>query len=367
MSKILVSFLLAVSFLYSFSTVSEAQVPNGVTDRVSSQLLYAYDQDGTAAGGGASGNGSVGADGTTNERNSWVQVSNTSATEQVWIHVQILRSSGPLNVCEESDFVDLLTPRDTHMYNLQQIRRNEAGAAVLPADPGIDNAVEDTKGFVFITPIVGQNDRRAISFQQLIGNVVILDNARDFAYGVNAYGRDAVNLATGAILPNGNMLDGVGTGFQTILPSQFSFEIASQDDPSVADVVIISFDDTYGAGPFDGYEPVAGSSTIDPFIVGADEDAISCTDFVLGCYHDLGINNAGLPYANGLINANGVTPPFNLCGGEDPFDIIVSPEFTQVGWVFTPVLTASQNVISFFGHMLSATEFEGGAVWTRAE
>ncbi|MGI9533341.1 MAG: hypothetical protein ACR2NW_00175 [Thermodesulfobacteriota bacterium] len=364
MPRFLALLLLAVSIIYSFSTFAEAQVPNGVTDRVSSQMLYAYDQDGTAAGGGASGNGSVGADGVTNERNSWVQVSNTSATESVWIHVQIIRSSGPLNVCEESDFVDLLTPRDTHVYNLQEIRRNEAGAAVLPLDPGIDNAVQDTKGFVFITPIVGQNDRRAISFQQLIGNGIIFDDVRNYAMGVNSFGRDAINLATGAILPNGNMLDGVGTGFQTILPNQFSFEVATQDDPSVADVVIISFDDTYGAGPFDGYEPTAGSSTIDPFIVGIAEDAISCTDFALGCYHDLGINNAALPYANGLINANGVTPPFNLCGGEDPFTPL-TPN-ANVGWVFTPVLTASQNVISFFG-LQYTIGFEGGAVWTRAE
>ncbi|MGI9534288.1 MAG: hypothetical protein ACR2NW_05015 [Thermodesulfobacteriota bacterium] len=354
MSRVIISLLLAVLFVYSFSTVTEAQVPNGVTDRVSSQLLIPYDRDTV----------SVGSDGVTNDRNSFVQVSNTSATEQVWIHVQVIRSSGPLNVCEESNFVDLLTPRDTHVYNMEIIRRNEAGAAILPLDPGIDAAVDDTKGFVFITPIVGQNDRRAISFQQLIGNGVIFDVARNFSYRVNALGRDAVNLATGAILPNGNMLDGVGTGFQTILPSQFSFEVAIDDDPNVADVFIISFDDTYGAGPFDGYEPVAGSSSIDPFIVGADEDAISCTDFALGCFVDLGVNDADLPYANGLINDDGVTPPFNLCGGEAPFDPAGS--FNLIGWVFTPVLTASQNVISFFG-----VEFDdnvaGGAVWTRAE
>ena len=368
MPRILALLILAVSIIYSFSTIVEAQVPNGVTDRVSSQLMYAYDQDGTLAGGGPSGNGSTGADTVVNERNSWIQVSNTSATESVWIHVQIIRSSGPLNVCEESDFVDLLTPRDTHVYNLQEIRRNEAGAAVLPLDPGIDDAVQDTKGFVFITPIVGQNDRRAISFQNLIGNGIIFDNARNYAMGVNSFGRDAINLPNGAILPNGTVLDGAATGFQTILPSQFSFEIATVVDPSVADVAIISFDDTYGVGPFDGYEPVAGSSTIDPFIVGITEDAISCTDFALGCYHDLGINDNGLPYANGLINADGTVPPFNLCGGEDPLAPITP--VAQAGWVFTPVLTASQNVVSFFGIQYenagSAAE-EGGAVWTRAE
>ena len=353
MLRILFSLMLVVSFLYSFSTVGEAQVPNGVTDRVSSQMLIPYDQDTTSVGG----------DGVSNERNTFVQVSNTSATEQVWIHVQVIRSSGPLNICEESDFVDLLTPRDTVVYNMSEIRRNEAGAAILPLDPGIDAAVADTKGFVFITPIVGQNDRRAISHQNLIGNGVIFDIERDYGMGVNALGRDAINLASGAILPNGTVLDGATTGFQTIIPSQFSFEVAVDDVTAVADVAIISFDDTYGAGPFDGYEPVSGSSSIDPFIVGITEDAISCTDFALGCYHDLGINDA-IPYANGLINADGTVPPFNLCGGEDPFASI--GPWTNVGWVFTPVLTASQNVVSYFGRE-SDNSNQGGAVWTRAE
>ena len=355
MKRSLIILLLLLSILYTFGTTSEAQVPNGVTDRVSSQMLIPYDVDTV----------SVGADAVLNNRNTWVQVSNTSATESVWIHVQVIRSSGPLNVCEESDFVDLLTPRDTVVYNMTEIRRNEAGAAVLPLDPGIDAAVANTKGFVFITPIVGQNDRRAISFQNLIGNGVIFDIARNFGYRANALGRDAINLASNSILTNGTVLDGTTTGFQTILPGQFSFEVAVNAPALVvADVVIISFDDTYGVGPFDGYEPVAGSSTIDPFIVGVTEDAISCSDFALGCYHDLGINNDGLPYANGLINDDGAVPPLNLCGGEDPFATIGL--FAQVGWVFTPVVTASQNVVSFFGRE-STNGITGGAVWTRAE
>ena len=348
--------VLAVSFLFSLISVSEAQVPNGVTDRVATQVLFPYDQDTTSTGG----------DGQTNDRNTWVQVTNTSTTEQVWIHVQILRSSSPTNLCEESDFVDLLTPRDTHVYNMQTIRRNQAGAAILGANPGVDAAVADTKGFVFITPIIGQNDRRAISFQNLIGSVVIFDNERDFGYRVNALGRDAINLASGAILPDGQVLDGAATGLRTIIPSQFSFEIAADDDFDLvsADVVIISFDDSFNPGPLTGYEPVPGTSAIDPFIVGLDEDFISCNDFALGCYADLGINNNGLPFANGLINDNGATPPINLCGGEDPFGSIAP--WAQVGWAFTPVISASQNVISFFGFE-SDNDNVGGAVWTRAE
>jgi len=377
-------FLLVFAFVFSFSLFSslndvsaQTVVTSPVTDRIATQQIIPYDRD----------QASVGGDFTVNVRNSFVQVSNTSSAAETWIHVQILRSfsldpslaASPIFLCLESDFVDLLTPRDTTVYNMAQVRRNittpddsgSATASGLPQDPQVDDAISDpgltppfgSKGYVFITPIVGETDRTAKAFQHLIGNGVTFDLNRGYAMRLNAGGRDAVDSG-GAIVADNTILDGAAATLTTVLPAQFTFEIAAFDG-AVAEIGIMSFDDTYGPGGFLGYEPVAGSSLLDPFIVGPDEDAISCAALPVGCYVDLGINLVEIPWANGLLTNNGQSLPPTLCTGENPINSSVA-FYDNVGWAFTNVVTASQNVMSWYGVGDVGNQL-GGAIWTRSD
>lgn len=55
------------------------------------------------------------------ERESYVQVTNTSDSSKV-LHVQIF---DVINDCNESNFFDDYTPKDTHIYNMRDVLTND--------------------------------------------------------------------------------------------------------------------------------------------------------------------------------------------------------------------------------------------------
>ena len=108
--------------------------------------------------------------------------------------------------------MDFLTPNDTHVYAISQpmFNRNLGETAV---DPGGDTTInlfnpQPSLGFIVITPVVSDVDLTAISFQNLIGNYEGTNNS-----WFNIMGRDALDFATGQVVPDGTPLDGVTNGF----------------------------------------------------------------------------------------------------------------------------------------------------------
>ncbi|MCK5710868.1 MAG: hypothetical protein KAI07_10035, partial [Deltaproteobacteria bacterium] len=62
----------------------------------------------------------------TRARDSFIQVTNTSAGK-INIHVNIFDVAHGAQVCQPCDFSDMLTPNDTHVYNMEDIRNNITG------------------------------------------------------------------------------------------------------------------------------------------------------------------------------------------------------------------------------------------------
>ena len=210
--------------LFIMPTVSNSQVirATGNATESSSQLIFYYDQAG--------------------EGESLIQVTNTNDTEAVTIHVQLFRSYDPDNsaatdnaiFCEERDFVDVLTPNDTHVYELDTDNFT-TNAGETEVDPGAETSITDTdgtKGFVVITPVVSVADFSAISFEHLIG-ITVDDNA---SYILNAMGRSAIDLTTGEVLADGTVLDGVASGFELLQPEELIFEFENDSDVNVVGI-----------------------------------------------------------------------------------------------------------------------------------
>ncbi len=72
------------------------------------------------------------------DRATFIQVTNTSTSSAVGIHVQVWNAS---NNCEEVDFIDVLTPGDTNIYDIEN----------LPGSPDLTN----TTGFVTVSAYFG--------------------------------------------------------------------------------------------------------------------------------------------------------------------------------------------------------------------
>ena len=245
MRKISFFILLLAAFLI-LPKVSDAQIikATGNITEASSQLILYYDNEDT---------------------DTQIQVTNTNDTESVWIHVQIFRSfdpddAGPIDptICDERDFVDLLTPNDTHNYDIglanfpRNIGETQATAGGLTS---LSDQLNETLGFVVITPIVSEVDFTAISFQNMIGN----SNSDDEDFVINAMGRDAVDFTTGDVVPDGTPLDGITNGFIVLQPFEFQFHFGTDTFPlpppnEEVHLVGIAFSDHYGDPGLLGYQ-----------------------------------------------------------------------------------------------------------------
>lgn len=288
MRKIITTFLILVLSAFSFSKAySQIIAPSAIPSRASSQLVYWYDEFDKDPG--------------SEDADSWIQVTNTNDSEGVWIHVQIFRSfnvtPNPLvNVlCDERDFIDFLTPNDTHVYKLFDPEENGMSIVknigetegTLGEEVSIDP--DDTKGFVVITPVVSESDLSAISFQHLIGNLGIgsaADNSSMATY-LNAMGRDAVDFTTGEFVADNTPLDGVNNGYIVIQPEEFVFNVNYDD---AVQVVGIAFRDSYGPAGLLGYQVEPAEATWTSFIFDFKEDPTSCGNKTVSCFDDIGLD-----------------------------------------------------------------------------
>ena len=301
--KILKHLLMTLCFVFFASQFSYSQIiaPTGEPARASSQQILFYDL----------------VFGTSD-----VQVTNTSATEDVTIHVQIFRSfdidgpagAAPPTLCDERDFFDVLTPTDTHVYTLTTpmfVTNNGETAAPTPGLPttiDLTNPVP-TKGFVIITPVVSATDATAISFQNLVATTRFIGSLND---ELNAMGRDAVDLTSGEILPDGTVLDGVSTGFVTLQPEELAVDFGVIATP--ADLVGFAFIDNYGPAGLLGYNIIPGEITWTSFVFDFIENPTSCGNNTVSCFLSIGINDTYPAFNTSIFDdelCSGTTTPMS--------------------------------------------------------
>jgi hypothetical protein len=290
-SKILLKFLggcLALFIVMGIATKNtEAQVvASGQTETTASQIIVPVLQD---------GHGCLGENPGGISRNTTVQVTNTS-TDAVTLHIQFLDADD----CTEANFFDTFTGEDTHVYDLGDCWVNDFG--------GLCPMETDKDGIFILTPVVsGQDNADAIAFNHIAGVVNTTTDAPencwgdgsgevDFAYRYNAVGRNAVNLATGALLADGTVLDGASSGLEIILPTELMYhynsEFAEGAGAVYADLIIVAINDDYSIPS--QYSAVGGTTATFRLsdIVDDDELRISCGDRRFECLEVVGINNA---------------------------------------------------------------------------
>ncbi len=117
-------------------------------------------------------------------RQTFAQLTNVSQGN-AFVHVQIFNVTSPAVVCEETDFDDVYTPGDTHVYDLSNLVSN-SDADGLTFGPGFSapNAdLDEGYGLMVISLDSGPID-------PLIGMFRIIDGDGDFEYRTNAAGEE---------------------------------------------------------------------------------------------------------------------------------------------------------------------------------
>jgi len=344
-------FLLAEHFAQAQPPLFQA----GVTSRPSSQLIIPFwdvDDVDTSA----------------------IQVTNTSETAPVAIHVQFLQSDGfdplvvpgPGNVrCLDIDFTDELTPLDTHVYDMSDVVRN------IGTDTGIDTG--GFEGFAVITPIVSQQDRTAIAFQHLIGTAYIdLDENESDLLLLEGMGRDAINLATGAILPDSTILDGTSNGFVIVQPEEIIFDTALAEGLDESAIITIGINDNYLPGPSPGYVTEGGTYTLRYFFYDLAEAVNSCGILAINCYAHRNINDEFDEFGDKAVEPT----QDSICGdlefGEDQVSFPAPFRAPLQASFFVENLAANTSVFSYTAFSYGAvsgnlgTQAGGdGASWTQ--
>ena len=102
-------------------------------------------------------------------RNTQVQVTNTSPIDPIQIHVQIFADQLD---CVDVNFLDDLTPNETHVYDIRNLVKAD-GSAVEAAIP------DNSHGFVIISQVLFSAE------DALVGNFRITDNS-GYEYRVNS-------------------------------------------------------------------------------------------------------------------------------------------------------------------------------------
>lgn len=248
--------LVIISALFGFPTIavggsSGPSYLNPETDNGSFQLYYYWDL---------------------RDRESTFQVFNRS-NNPVRVHVQIFVANDTFVQCNETDFFDQYTPRDTHIYNLKNIVSNDGNPT------GVASFPDGTFGFAVVTVIDTSTGDTAVN-PVLQGSFRIVDNA-GYEYRANPAGIRPIGFTT----------------------DSFGFSYDSLGASTSADVIGIPVkwtEPTFGI-------PQAGPNIVaklDPFNVDDNENDVSCNPRVFSCSAtgmNLGINNS-IPNSRGSSN-----------------------------------------------------------------
>ena len=188
-------------------------------------------------------------------RESFVQVTNISDSSKI-LHVQIFDVS---NDCNENNFFDDYTPKDTHVYNMRNILTNDGD------DSGVQLA-DGAYGIVVIYSVISEGGPIDAG-QDIVGNFRIIDDL-GFEYRTNSQ----------AFFVNQEPLPQNSQRF-------FTFNFNSAAGASFSDVVGVNmvFDD--GANEF-SVNPLEVGLTLDVDIYNNDEVPFSCRDVAFVCATD---------------------------------------------------------------------------------
>jgi len=326
--------------------LSQIIKPTGVNSRASSQLVYYFDDY---------------------IEDSEIQVTNTNDTQGVWIHVQIFRSfdadgsdveaSTDKIICDERDFVDFLTPNDTHVYNFWDFpfEKNAGETETTEGDSIFINLEGDGSsgaiGFAIITPVVSESDFTAISFQHLIGSVYM--DAEPLYWGFNAMGRDAVDFTSGDIVADNTPLDGTTNGFIVLQPGELDFSFSDVVSQAYPQIIGIAFRDSYGPAGLLGYNVLPADVTWTSFIYDYKEDPTSCGVRTISCFDNIGLEENNFSQGNDLLGTDYLCSGVDLPGTENDSGPVN-------GWarLFVSGLGDFVNHIGFYGD-----QYQTGAKW----
>ncbi len=116
-------------------------------------------------------------------RQSFIQLTNVSQG-LAFVHVQIFNVTSPVVVCEETDFDDVYTPGDTHVYDMGSlISNNDADGLGFVGFSAPNADLDEGYGLVVISLDSGP-------IFPLIGMFRIIDGDGDFEYRTNAAGEE---------------------------------------------------------------------------------------------------------------------------------------------------------------------------------
>ena len=185
------------------------------------------------------------------DRSSYFQVTNESA-DPVRVHIQIFNAS---DNCVEFDYYDTYTPRDTHVYDVSSLDRNNGSSLNPPVLTG-------GHGIIAISHVNTANDIFNHG-EVLTGNFRILDND-GYEYRTNLSGLNYTDL--GPLNPETINFD-------------HKINFNNVDSSTLADLVVIPF--TFNEGPQAGIQPFAQVYNVTMY--DKDENPISCPPVLLGC------------------------------------------------------------------------------------
>ncbi len=243
-------------------------------------------------------------------RQTFAQVTNTT-NFTTNVHVQIFNVTSPAVVCEETDFDDVYTPGDTHVYDLSNLVSNNDADGLGNVGNSAPNAdLDEGYGLLVVSQVNASPD--------LIGMFRIIDGDGDFEYRTNAAGEEiaggqaATNLWNIGDL-NFNNVDGAN------LSDVIGLVYRSVDD----DVVLASplIQAVFGDATGDVTDSSPQIHIFDEF-----ESPTSCSPTTFTCAPtllDKGIDNFH-PNSKGEVN--------RICN-----------DSVDVGWLFMPI----QDVFCF--------------------
>ena len=168
-----------------------------------------------------------------------------------------------------------------------------------------------------------------------------------------------VDLATGEVVADGTVLDGVANGFVLLQPSEnlVDFGIVGGS----VDVVGFAFNDAYGPAGLLGYNITPGAVTWTPFIFDFLENPTSCGVSTIACFGSFGIND---DYNQFDLILNDGTDEL-LCAGtttpDYPDGPVVNSGADEFGWlrIFVSGLDDNENHIS----LVFESDIVTGARW----
>ena len=199
------------------------------------------------------------------DRESYFQVTNVNNpnseffNQNITVHVQIFNVD---QNCDENDFFDVLTPNDTHVYNLRNIIRNDANPSgvVLP---------ENAYGIVVVSMVSGVGGEILIepNGSSLIGNFRIIDDS-GYEYRTNAAG--VSDPSTQQVLEPIN--------------NEYTFNFNTKGGVTLSDVVGIRIDNIAPGGPGINLSDIVNNfGAFDIDIYDLNETPFSCRNIIFSC------------------------------------------------------------------------------------